>query len=104
MLVTEFSKYGTLDEFLPSRYCKESKIPQYVIQTISLYKKNGTEFDFCNDTKPENMIITDALEIKIIDFDSDFVHLKKQNTMPISYSNPLKQSQNVFFQRVMTLS
>ena len=72
VLVTEFSKYGTLDEFLLSRFCKESKISDYVIQTINLYKKMVQNFIFCNDTKPKNMIITDSLEIKIIDFDSDF--------------------------------
>lgn len=72
--VTELSKYGSLSKYFekqPTRdIMKNCKL--LATQTIGLYKRMCDNYIFCTDVKPHNMIVTNEMQVRIIDFDNTF--------------------------------
>jgi len=70
--VSEFSKKGSLTTFLQSKSCTRDMIPRLVEKSIELYRKMIENKVFCVDVKSDNMLVTDNLELYLIDFDDQF--------------------------------
>ena len=80
VMVTEFSKEGSLDDYLENGQkgpTGPNSITSLVEQTGKLYKKMVKNYVFCTDVKPQNMLVTDDGKVKIIDFDGDFCASKE---------------------------
>lgn len=70
--VSEFSKNGSLTTFLQSKSCTTDMIPRLVEKSIELYSKMIENKVFCVDVKSDNMLVSNNLELYLIDFDDQF--------------------------------
>ena len=77
VLVTEYSKHGSLSKFLASTSCTQDMIPHLVHQTATLYQMMVQAHVFCTDVKPQNMLVTETKKVYLIDFDDQFCASKE---------------------------
>jgi thiamine kinase-like enzyme len=78
--VSEYSKYGSLANFMRKPQFVNETIIKMAKETIQLYKRMGDNEIFCIDVKPGNMIVTNNLSVRIIDFDTGFCASKESDT------------------------
>ena len=79
VMITEFSKYGSLSNFMKLEECTLHRIPELVSQTTELYKKMIKNKVFCTDVKPGNMLVTKSYRLYLIDFDDQFCASKESS-------------------------
>jgi len=70
--ISEFSQNGSLTNFLQSEKCTIDMIPGLVEKSIKLYSKMIENKIFCVDVKTNNMLVTNNLELHLIDFEDYF--------------------------------
>tara|TARA_B100002052_G_scaffold299027_1_gene334814 strand:- start:4584 stop:5897 length:1314 start_codon:yes stop_codon:yes gene_type:complete len=70
--ISEYSKNGSLTKFLESEECTIDMIPGLVEKSINLYSKMIENKIFCVDVKTNNMLVTNNLELYLIDFEDYF--------------------------------
>lgn len=69
--VTEFAKQGSLDHFM-GQDAFQNHVDRIVTETVELYRRLCQNYIFCIDVKPQNMVVTNDMKIRIIDFDTGF--------------------------------
>ena len=77
VMITEYSKNGSLSSFFDSPKCTLEVIPNLVSQSVELYKKMVKNNVFCTDVKPGNMLVTESQKLYLIDFDDTFCAYKE---------------------------
>ena len=75
--VSEFSEYGSLSNFMCTSKFKGDIVETMAKETISLYKRMCENEVFCIDVKTGNMIVTNDMSVRIIDFDTEFCGSKE---------------------------
>tara|TARA_Y100000389_G_C17468976_1_gene528469 strand:- start:2127 stop:4235 length:2109 start_codon:yes stop_codon:yes gene_type:complete len=81
--VSEFSKHGSLHDYMKKNFKNHGsgKASKEVIslanETVKLYQRMVDNYIFCTDVKPPNMIVTNQMHVKLIDFDNTFCASKE---------------------------